>query len=79
MSMYMTILLIISMGILLFSLGYTLSIARAQRAVKGTQDTAIPDKVKDHAYIRNPVFLTYLICFALLALIITFAALTIRW
>lgn len=79
MSMYMSILMFIAMGVLIFSLGYTLSVARGQKAVRGTLDSDIPDKVKEHAYIRNPIFLTYLICFALVALIIVYAALSIRW
>ncbi|MFE8703508.1 hypothetical protein ACFYKX_23370 [Cytobacillus sp. FJAT-54145] len=77
MSQYMFILMVISIGVLVFSLGYTLAVARNQKALKGVLDSSIPEKVQEHAYIRNPIFLTYAIMVALVALIITFAA--IAW
>ncbi|WP_066058061.1 hypothetical protein [Robertmurraya korlensis] len=72
MSTYMSILLFISMGVLVFSLGYTLAVTRRPKQLKPEADTPLPEKVQSHIYLRNPVFLSYGIFFVLLILIILF-------
>lgn len=79
MSTYTTILLMIAMGILAVSLVYTWIIAKGQKELKGSIDAKIPSAVQEHAYARNPVFLTYAIFFALVILIIVFIAQTSNW
>jgi hypothetical protein len=78
MSMFTTVLLFIAMGILAVSLFYTWTLAKGQKA-RGNIDSKIPTAVQDHAYIRNPVFLTYGIFFALVILVIIFFAQTTNW
>lgn len=70
MSMYMFLLTVLSIVIIVFSLGYTFAVAKVQRDLKGEFDTAIPEKVQGNIYTRNPVFLTYVLWFVLLLLII---------
>ncbi|GLB60394.1 hypothetical protein [Cytobacillus sp. NCCP-133] len=79
MSMFAWIILFIGLGVLVFSLIYTLFVAKERKAVKGDIDTEIPDQVQKHAYIRNPIFLTYAICFGILIVMITYFALTWNW
>ncbi|MEN8699255.1 hypothetical protein [Bacillus infantis] len=79
MSAFMTILLIIAAGILLTGLFYTMSVARNQRAVKGDMDSSISRQVQGHPYIRNPVILTYAICFILLVIFIAYYTTTVSW
>lgn len=79
MSMYTLIILVIGLGILVYSLVYTLYIGKERKAVKGDIDSELPDNVQKHAYIRNPIFLTYAICFGILIVMITYFALTWTW
>ncbi|UII57224.1 hypothetical protein LS684_07215 [Cytobacillus spongiae] len=79
MSIYMTMILIVTTGILVFSLVYTLRITKQQKVVKSNLDTKIDKRVEEHPYTRNPVFLTYGIFFVLLLLIITFIALSTNY
>lgn len=79
MSMYTLILLLVSLGILLFSLIYTMLIMKEQKAIKGNLDSQVSQQVQDHAYIRNPIFLAYAIFFALLILTIVFVMLTVNY
>jgi NADH:ubiquinone oxidoreductase subunit 6 (subunit J) len=79
MSFTTNILLGIAMAILAVSLIYTMVLAKSQKALKSELDTKIPHAVQEHAYIRNPVFLTYAIFFALLILTIVFFSGTINW
>jgi len=78
MSNYMTILTYIAVGISLLSLFYTLRVAKTQKVIKGSNDTQITDKVQKHPYIRNPVFLAFIIFFVLLIFIIAYATFAIR-
>jgi len=73
------ILLGVAMAILAVSLIYTMVLARSQKALKSQFDTKIPHAVQEHAYKKNPVFLTYLIFFALVLLIIVFFAGSTNW
>ncbi|MDF2039508.1 hypothetical protein DFO70_10371 [Cytobacillus firmus] len=79
MSMYTLIILVIGLGILGYALAYTLFAAKERKAVKGDIDAELPDNVQKHAYIRNPIFLTYAICFGILLVMITYFALTWNW
>lgn len=74
----MTILTYIAVGISLLSLFYTLRVAKTQKVIKGSNDTQITDKVQKHPYIRNPVFLAFIIFFVLLIFIIAYATFAIR-
>jgi hypothetical protein len=78
MSSFITILLGLAMGVLAISLIYTLIIARGQK-MKGELDTKIPNAVQEHAYIRNPVLLTYAIFFVLIILMVIFFAQVNNW
>ena len=79
MSIPMMTLTVICGVICLFSLGYTLAVARGQKELKGEVDTSIPQKVKGGVYTRNPVFIGYLLFFLLLILTITFFMLSTNW
>lgn len=68
------LLLGIAMAILAVSLIYTMVLAKSQKALKSELDTKIPHAVQEHAYMKNPVFLTYALFFALVILIIVFFA-----
>jgi hypothetical protein len=57
-SKFIWILMILAIGIVLASLIYTLTIARAQKAVKGEYDSPINENVQSHPYLRNPIFLS---------------------
>ncbi|MDE3838342.1 hypothetical protein C0966_02945 [Bacillus methanolicus] len=78
MSLFMTILLVAAIGVLVFAFRYTWSLAKDQKN-KGELDSEIPGPVQRHAYINNPIFLTYLIFFLLLILTIIFSALAYNW
>ncbi|WP_147531777.1 hypothetical protein [Bacillus marasmi] len=69
----------VAMAILAVSLIYTFMLGRQQKALKSEMDSKIPHPVQDHIYMRNPVFLTYAIFFALVLLIIVFFAGTMNW
>lgn len=75
----MLILLVAGIGVLVFALRYTWSLAKSQKNVKGDLDSEIPGPVQRHAYINNPIFLTYLIFFLLLILTIIFSVLAYNW
>ena len=79
MSQFTTILLVIAMGILAIALLYTWILAKGQRAVKGSLDSKIPSAVQEHPYIRNPVFLSYVLFFLLVLLLIIFVAQMSNW
>lgn len=78
MSLFTTVLLFIAMGILTVALFYTWTLAKSQK-VKENIDTKIPAAVQEHAYLRNPVFLTYGIFFVLVILIIIYFTQTTNW
>ena len=59
MSTYIWILIIIVTVMALYLLFYTYSVAKTQK-VKARYDSSIDDSVKEHPYLKNPVF-----CFSL--------------
>lgn len=61
MSTYIWILLIVVIIMSIYLLFYTLSVAKAQKAIKGKYDSAIDDSVKEHPYWLNPVFVSMLV------------------
>lgn len=76
MNLLVNVLSIVIFGILAVSLIYTWSIARKQKTVEGETDTQIPKPVQEHVYMRNPIFLAYIIFFALVLFIILFVSIT---
>lgn len=77
MTMYMLILSVIVVGVILSALGYTLSVSKTQRKLKGELDTPIPGKVQEGIYTKNPVFYAYIAFAAITLLLILYLAL--RW
>ncbi|WP_210366347.1 hypothetical protein [Bacillus sp. REN3] len=76
MGTYMSMLLILGAGVVVISLFYTWSIAKEQKKRTSNLDSSIPAEVKEHAYIRNPVFLTYIIVISIALLFIVYFAVT---
>ncbi|MCA1062180.1 hypothetical protein QTG56_19155 [Rossellomorea sp. AcN35-11] len=72
MSIYMIVLALIVIGVAGYSLVYTFRVAGQEKRLKGEYDTDIPDVVKEHPYIRNPIFLSILIGTILIALFILY-------
>ncbi|WP_077211356.1 hypothetical protein [Bacillus dakarensis] len=79
MSMFILTLTFICIGILVFSLGFTLSAAKGQKEVKGELDASISSNVKRHVYIKNPVFLSYALAFLLWFFAIIFFGFYTGW
>jgi hypothetical protein len=63
-------------GILGVSLIYTLVLGRRQKAVQGEFDTQIAQPIQKNVYVKNPIFLSYGIFFALVLFIILFLAIS---
>jgi hypothetical protein len=78
MSSFVLILMLLSAGILVYSLVYTFKVAQQQKALKNELDTDLPDKVQEHPYTRNPIFLAFLISAALVILLILYFAIAYR-
>jgi hypothetical protein len=57
---------------------YTYSIGRNQK-FQGEYDTEISEKVQEHPYLRNPVFLAYIIVGGVAIISIIYFALTYSW
>lgn len=74
MNLFINVLAIVIFGILAVSLIYTWVVARQQETVEGEFDTKIAKPIQQNVYIRNPIFLSYGIFFALLLFIILFFA-----
>ncbi|HAQ07663.1 MAG TPA: hypothetical protein DCR24_09145 [Bacillus bacterium] len=75
-SSYMTMLLLAGSGVLVAGLFYTWSIGKGAKRAQGNLDTKIPGTVQEHAYIRNPVFLTYIIVISIALLFVVYFAVT---
>lgn len=60
MSIYIWMLMIVMAGIVAYSLYYTLVIAKSQKTAKEF-DAPIDEKVQAHPYLRNPIFLSYIV------------------
>ncbi|MBS4212022.1 MULTISPECIES: type II secretion system protein [Neobacillus] len=65
---------ILIVGILAVSLIYTLALGRQQKAVEGEFDTQLDKGIQKNVYVKNPIFLSYGIFFALTLFIILFIA-----
>lgn len=76
MSIFTTMLLVAVAGVLAISLFYTWSIGKDRRRTKGNLDSQVPGEVQGHAYIRNPIFLTYFIALAIAIFFIVYFAVT---
>ena len=72
MSIFMIVLALIVLALAGYSLVYTYRLAGQEKRLKGEFDADIPDVVKEHPYIRNPVFLSILIGTILIALFIIY-------
>ncbi|MEI5905952.1 hypothetical protein WAK64_02575 [Bacillus spongiae] len=72
MSVYITVLSFIVVILLLVSLGYTFYVTKQQKELKGEYDGPIPDSVKSHPYLRNPIFLSMLIATVLILMYIVY-------
>nr|WP_111643543.1 hypothetical protein [Anoxybacillus vitaminiphilus] len=57
---------------------YTYSIGRNQK-LQGEYDTEINEKVQEHPYLRNPVFLAYIIAGGAALVSIIYFALNYSW
>jgi hypothetical protein len=57
---------------------YTYSIGRRQK-LQGEYDTEINEKIQEHPYIRNPVFLTYIVAVILAFIAIVYFAMNYEW
>ncbi|AOH54106.1 hypothetical protein ABE28_007055 [Peribacillus muralis] len=66
MSTYIWILLIVVTVMALYLLYYTYSVARAQK-VKARYDSTIDDTVKEHPYLKNPIFVSLIVGTVLVA------------
>lgn len=53
-------LMIVVAGIVAYSLYYTLVIVRSQKVAKEF-DAPIDEKVQEHPYLRNPIFIAYIV------------------
>ncbi|MFE4895953.1 hypothetical protein [Peribacillus butanolivorans] len=73
MSTYIWILLIVVIIMALYLLFYTYSVAKTQK-VKERYDSSIDESVKEHPYLRNPVFVSLFIGTILIASFIFYYA-----
>jgi hypothetical protein len=76
MNLFVNILSIAIVCILAVSLIITWSVGRQQKVVEGEFDSKIAKPVQKNVYTRNPIFLSYVIFFALLLFIVLFVAIT---
>ncbi|WP_253957734.1 hypothetical protein [Metabacillus halosaccharovorans] len=77
---YLTMVLgVIALLILVTSLIYTFKIGKLVSERKAKYDTQLNEKVQDHPYSRNPVFLAYMIAAVLSVAYIFYLAFTISW
>ncbi len=74
MSIYIILLSLIVIAIAGYSLVYTFRIAGQQKRLDGDFDTDIPDVVKDHPFIRNPIFVSFMVAAVLITLFIIYWA-----
>ncbi|SFC03311.1 hypothetical protein SAMN05443252_101544 [Bacillus sp. OV322] len=70
-STFIWILCIAAAGIIVYSIYYTLVIARTQKAVN-QYDGSVDEKVQSHPYFRNPVFIAFIVFFLLMGLLIMY-------
>ena len=70
---------VIALLILVTSLIYTFKIGKLVSGRKAKYDTQLNEKVQDHPYSRNPVFLAYMIAAVLSLAYIFYLAFSISW
>jgi hypothetical protein len=78
MNTLINVLSILIFGILAFSLIATWLLARKQKTVDGDFDTKMAKPIQEHVYLKNPVFFSYGLFFALILFIILFVAINFR-
>lgn len=77
---YFTMVLgVVALLILVTSLIYTFKIGKLVSERKAKYDTQLNEKVQEHPYTRNPVFLAYMIAAVLALAYIFYLAFTISW
>jgi len=77
---YFTMVLgVVALLILATSLIYTFKIGKLVSERKAKYDTQLNEKVQEHPYTRNPVFLAYMIAAVLALAYIFYLAFTISW
>jgi hypothetical protein len=74
MSTFMTMLLLVGAGVLVVSLLFTWSLGKTMKRSTANLDGKIPEGVQSHAYIRNPIFLSYLITMLIALIVIVYFA-----
>ncbi|WP_066317836.1 hypothetical protein [Bacillus sp. FJAT-29814] len=74
MNLFEMVIAAIIFGILAVSLIYTLALGRQQKVVQGEIDTQIAKPIQKNVYVKNPIFLSYGIFFALVLFLILFIA-----
>ncbi|MBA2874172.1 hypothetical protein [Thermaerobacillus caldiproteolyticus] len=74
MAQFAFILSIIVLLIAVIGFVYTYRLGQQQK-LQGEYDTPIPEKIQEHAYLRNPVFVAWLLAILLAAVSIIFLAL----
>lgn len=57
--------MIVMAGIVAYSLYYTLVIAKSQKTAKEF-DAPVNEKVQEHPYLRNPIFIAYIVMLVVL-------------
>jgi hypothetical protein len=76
--MFINVLSILIVGILAVSLISTWYLARQQKVMDGDIDTKLAKPIQEHVYLKNPVFFSYGLFFALLLFIVLFIAINFR-
>jgi hypothetical protein len=78
MNTLINVLSIFIFGILAFSLIATWVLARKQKVIDGDIDTKMAKPIQEHVYLKNPIFFSYGLFFALVLFIILFVAINFR-
>ncbi|MBA2877802.1 MULTISPECIES: hypothetical protein [Anoxybacillus] len=66
-------LLLVASGVLVGGLVYTYQVGKRQK-VQGEYDAPVSEKVAAHPYVRNPIFIAYIVFVALLLGYIAYVA-----
>jgi hypothetical protein len=78
MNMFINVLSILIIGILAVSLIATWYLARQQKVIDGDIDTELAKPIQEHVFLKNPIFFSYGLFFALVLFIILFIAINFR-
>jgi hypothetical protein len=78
MNMFINVLSILIIGILAVSLIATWFLARQQKVIDGDIDTELAKPIQEHVFLKNPIFFSYGLFFALVLFIILFIAINFR-